>query len=106
MAMSDAAGQDVSTPEPDDSRYGLELCGAKRTGRSSSGPGRCRHLAGWGTDHPGYGCCRLHGGATRTHRQSAIKKEAIERLGAYGTPIEIEPTTALLLEVHRTSGHV
>jgi hypothetical protein len=24
----------------------------------------CRHEAGWGTDHPGIGRCKLHGGAT------------------------------------------
>ena len=28
------------------------------------------------------------------------------RLGAYGAPIVIDPTTALLQEVHRTSGHI
>lgn len=34
-------------------------CGAKTR---SGGP--CRHEAGWGTDHPGAGRCKLHGGST------------------------------------------
>ena len=36
------------------------LCGARR--RQSDGT--CRKQAGWGTDHFGFGRCRLHGGAT------------------------------------------
>jgi hypothetical protein len=35
------------------------LCDAK----TRSG-GTCRHQAGWGTDHPGTGRCKLHGGAS------------------------------------------
>jgi len=35
------------------------ICGAK----TRSG-GRCQLPAGWGTDHPGVGRCKLHGGAT------------------------------------------
>lgn len=55
-------------------------CGAKaRRG------GICGQAAGWGTDHPGRGRCRLHGGASagrppihgrysRTHRESLAAK--------------------------------
>lgn len=37
----------------------MELCGARN--RSN---GTCRKTAGWGTQHPGVGRCRLHGGAS------------------------------------------
>ena len=53
--MTPRDDQEHSEQDEGDTRYGLVLCNAKRTGRSSSGPGRCRHLAGWGTDHPGFG---------------------------------------------------
>jgi hypothetical protein len=36
-------------------------CGAKKRGESG---GQCARPAGWGTDHPGTGRCKLHGGAT------------------------------------------
>src|SRR6266851_1476940 len=35
-------------------------CGARRR----QGPGTCRQAAGWKTDHPGAGRCKLHGGGT------------------------------------------
>lgn len=37
-----------------------EICGAKA---KSTGK-LCQKPAGWGTDHPGVGKCKLHGGAT------------------------------------------
>ena len=46
-------------------------CGAQgRTGTP------CRKSAGWGTDHAGYGHCRLHGGASPNGRVFAAKLEA------------------------------
>ena len=36
-----------------------------------SGNGSCGHQAGWGTDHPGFGNCKLHGGATPTGKKHA-----------------------------------
>lgn len=35
-------------------------CGAYKT----DGTGICRHIAGWGTDHPGSSRCRKHGGSS------------------------------------------
>lgn len=32
----------------------------------------CARPAGWGTDHPGFGRCKLHGGSTANHRKSAM----------------------------------
>ena len=39
-------------------------CNARTRNGSGSEGGRCRHEAGWGTDHPGVGRCKLHGGAS------------------------------------------
>jgi len=36
------------------------ICGAKTKGDGEP----CKRPAGWGTDHPGVGRCKLHGGAT------------------------------------------
>ena len=37
------------------------LCGAKRTKRGGT---PCKHPAGYGTDHPGQGACKFHGGCS------------------------------------------
>jgi hypothetical protein len=50
-------------------------CGA----RTRSG-GKCTQAAGWGTGHPGYGSCKLHGGGTPTHVKAAEKAEAARRV--------------------------
>lgn len=41
-------------------RRKLPLCGARNRNRE----GNCRRPAGWGTDHPGVGRCKLHGGCS------------------------------------------
>lgn len=48
-------------------------CGAKK--RQTEGT--CERPAGWGTDHPGTGRCKLHGGSTRT-QSVAAEREALE----------------------------
>lgn len=48
------------------------FCGA----RTRQG-GTCRKPAGWGTDHPGVGRCRLHGGATPTGVRSPHFKHGL-----------------------------
>lgn len=77
-------------------------CGAKKR----QGEGTCKNVAGKGTDHVGTGPCRVHGGATWSHRRSAQKKEAEAAVRTFGLPVEIDPAEALLQEVHRTAGHV
>ena len=78
-----------------------QLCGAK----TRSG-GSCRRPAGWGTDHPGYGRCKLHGGATPSGRKAAQREQARQAVELYGLPVETDPHQALLDEVQRTAGHV
>lgn len=79
-----------------------DKCGAKKR----KGGGSCGQTAGWGTDHPGVGPCKLHGGATRAHVTAARNERARQAVVAYGLPREIDPAAALLEEVHRTAGHV
>ena len=77
-------------------------CGAHPTGER----GPCRLWKGWGTDHPGIGCCRKHGGNTPNGRKSARMETARRAVTTFGLPVEVDPADALLQEVHRTAGHV
>lgn len=78
-----------------------KVCGAKK--RQG---GECAKSAGWGTDHPGFGRCKLHGGSTTNLRKAAAKEQAAEAVALYGLAREIDPHAALLEELHRTAGHV
>jgi hypothetical protein len=83
----------VRTPQAD----GHGRCGGtNRAGKP------CKHPAGWGTDHPGIGRCKNHGGSTPTHRQAAIREqarrtahEALELLGREGVKPIVNPLEAL-----------
>lgn len=71
-------------------------CGArKRQGEPGS---LCNMAAGWGTNHQGYGTCRLHGGNTRGSRTHALKQQASDELAKLArldvAPID-NPLTAL-----------
>jgi hypothetical protein len=73
-------------------------CGA----RKKQGEGVCTQAAGWGTDHPGEGRCKLHGGKNpiKHGRFSAIKRpELRELVAAYEQdpdPLNILPELALV----------
>lgn len=73
-----------------------DLCGA----RLRQAEGTCRKTAGWGTDHPGYGSCRLHGGSTSTQTTGAARQraeaEARAVLAELGVPAVEDPLAALL----------
>ncbi len=77
-------------------------CNGKRLG----GDGLCRQPEGWGVIGITTGRCKRHGGATKNHLIAA-KRELLDRaIVTYGLPHEIDPTDALLDEVHRTAGWV
>lgn len=86
------------TPEQRDRH---ELCGAKR----KSG-GTCRKFAGEGTEHRGSGRCRLHGGATPSHKKRAVVLEARKRMALFGEPVEMPSKAALRWLLHITAGTV
>lgn len=50
-----------------------KVCGATKH-QGDHGP--CRRPAGWGTDHPGWGQCKLHGGAAPNNRKRALADAA------------------------------
>ena len=74
--------------------------------RKRSGVGRCRHGAGHGTDHPGYGCCKFHGGSSPNGRAAAKRAKQTEAMERLGLPRAVEPHQGLLEEIARTAGHI
>ncbi len=78
-----------------------EFCGAEKR---SGGP--CERPAGWGTSHPGIGCCKNHGGSTPTHERAAQKEVARRECATLGIPIEVDPGDALIGELWETAGNV
>ena len=60
-------------------------CGGKLHRRD----GTCTQPAGWGTDHPGFGRCKLHGGSAPSGRTAALTEQALAALEA----LDIEPVT-------------
>lgn len=65
----------------------------------------CEAPKGQGTDHPGSGHCKWHFGSTQAGREYAAKEAGMLIL-KYTTPLEIDPTAALLQELYRTAGQV
>jgi hypothetical protein len=53
------------------------LCGAAKR----QGTGRCTRPAGWGTQHPGFGTCKFHGGCTPSSSKAAAEQETRYLLG-------------------------
>lgn len=62
----------------------------------------CGMDAGWGTDHPGHGTCKLHGGSTPDAILHAAKEQAI----VMGVAVDVEPHEALLQCIRITAGEV
>lgn len=67
-------------------------CGA----RTRHGSGTCAHTAGWGTDHPGYGRCKMHGGSSPGGRVQGQRLEAAHIVDVWGIEVETTPGQALL----------
>ena len=76
------------------------FCGAKLANRD----GTCRAPSGRGTNHPGWGRCKLHGGATQTHIESAQMAQAVATAQLFGVPREVHPLVGLLETYHQTMG--
>ena len=89
----------ATTPEQRDRHA---MCGAsKRNGET------CRAYAGQGTNHPGTGACKFHGGATPNHDKRAVKQELTRRMVTLGEPVEdVTAVGALLSELYASTGHV
>lgn len=76
-------------------------CGAKtRAG------GVCGQAAGRGTDHPGIGPCKLHGGSMTVHRQRARRIALEQAARDAGVPSGRDPAEGLLEELEHTRGEL
>lgn len=75
------------------------ICGAQRRGLYNNKSGVCCQPAGWGTDHPGRGACKWHGGATKGHLKKAMVDQIRETI--YGGRLDVTPDQMLLDEVQR-----
>lgn len=82
------------------------MTGRPKCGATTRAGGRCGRPAGWGTDHPGVGTCKLHLGATPNHERAAQREQARQAVEAHGLPRDVDPNTALLEELCRTAGCV
>lgn len=62
--------------------------------------GQCARPAGWGTKHPGWGTCKLHGGSTQSATKAAARRAAVHEAEALAhitqAPADIAPEEALL----------
>jgi hypothetical protein len=74
-----------------------ETCGAIK---SNGEP--CIKPKGWGTEHPGFGRCKFHGGASRNGNKAAIREQA----ASLATEVDIEPNEVLLRTIRLTRGAV
>lgn len=79
----------------------MDLCAA-----ATRSGGTCKNKAGKGTDHPGYGRCKNHGGSTRNHKAAATRAQATEMVEMLSIPVETTPEEALLTEVEHVAGDV
>lgn len=79
---------------------GPVFCGAMRR----KGETTCRRPAGWGTDHAGWGACKLHLGSTAMHGESAQMAQAVATAQAFGVPRDVDPITGMLEMYHQTMG--
>jgi hypothetical protein len=66
----------------------------------------CEQPSGWGTDHPGIGHCRFHGGSTSSQRTQAMRQrihdEAVVMLGR----TDLQPIDNPLLELQKFAAEV
>lgn len=76
------------------------FCGAKLPNRD----GTCRAPSGRGTTHPGWGRCKVHGGATESHIEAAHMAQAAATAQLFGVPRDVDPITGMLETYHATMG--
>lgn len=81
-----------------------QFCNAQRANQPEGV--LCKRPAGWGTDHPGVGRCKRHGGSTPNHQKAASLEIARRECVALGVPIDTTPDVALMDEVREACGNV
>lgn len=98
--------QDPDRGEGHDDTDGPVYPGPKCGATKRQGEGTCTQAAGWGTDHPGIGRCKLHGGGTQSHTQAAVVTQARRDVVLFGARRDVHPAEALLELVQWTAGEV
>jgi hypothetical protein len=89
-------------PHTPEQRSARPLCGARKRSNGEA----CRAFAGQGTDHPGTGRCKFHGGSTSSHRTHAVIEQAKTRAVRLGQSYEMAPVEALIWMVNLSAGQV
>jgi hypothetical protein len=74
------------------------LCGSLKKDGST-----CRQHAGAGTDHKGLGRCKWHLGNSPSHRQHAVKQEALAQV-TMGRPLDVSPGQAIQAVLNLSAG--
>ncbi len=80
-----------------------DKCGGRKRGPEG---GLCTRPAGWGTQHPGYGSCKLHGGSTPNHNAKAERAAAADLAEKYSVPRDVHPLDGVMEQYHRYAGQV
>ena len=90
------------TPRPETDCHDPSYCGA----RKRQGEGTCTRPAGWGTDHPGIGHCKLHGGSTTTQTTQANRRRAEDEARALLAELHVSPVEDPLQALLKIAGQV
>jgi hypothetical protein len=88
----------MTAADPTTTKY----CGATTKAKTE-----CRREAGWGTNHPGVGRCKLHGGASPQAEVTGVVQLAKREVAVMGAPIDnLRPEEALLECIRIAGGEV
>jgi hypothetical protein len=79
-------------------------CGAQK--RQGAAGDTCTFVAGWGTDHVGFGHCRLHGGNTRNQRTAARAAQADSEARQVLATLDVTPVGDPFTALSRLAGQV
>lgn len=102
---------EINAKRPPSARIKENRCGAALTRNGIRTGEHCSQAAGFQTDHPGYGQCRIHGGITPAGKKAAARQAGREIIQAvkFGGDLNITNVTAeqaLIEEVRRSTAMV
>lgn len=83
-----------------------DACNGRIAGGTDPSKGYCKQAPGWGTQHPGIGRCKRHGGSTPLYQEHVEALRAKKSAETFALPRHIDPHTALEEELDRTAGLV